>query len=97
MLPLAKFKFKTAKKKEKLFRYNEQIKKITGTGIEILSNKEISIDGCKGISEYNDEYIKIKISEGYIVLFGSQFSIPVFDGPLITVSGKISSIEFFVR
>lgn len=97
---MAKFKFKTAKKKEKLFRYKdtlEQVKKISGVRIEILSNREMSIDGCKGIVEYNDEYIKIRISEGFVVILGSSFKIPVFDGPLITISGKISSIEFSVR
>ena len=97
---MAKFKFKTAKKKGKLFRYKdtlEQVKKISGARIEILSNREMSIDGCKGIVEYNDEYIKIRISEGFVVLLGSGFKIPVFDGLLITISGKISNIEFSLR
>lgn len=97
---MAKFKFKTGKKKKVILGYKqavEEIKKISGARIEMISNKEVSIDGCKGIVEYNDEYVKLRISDGVLVLIGSSLSIPVFDGPFITISGKISNIEFCVR
>ena len=99
---MAKFKFKTnsEKKKLKIFSYNkafEDEKRLKGTRIEMLSNKELSLDGCKGIIEYNDVYVRIKISDGELTVLGTSLDIPVFDGPVITVTGKISSVEFGVR
>lgn len=98
---LAKFKFKSKKEKNKikLFRCAdvlENTKKLSGSRTEILSNKELSLDGCKQIIEYNDVYVRIKISEGYLTVCGTSLNIPVFDGPQITVTGKIESIEFSV-
>lgn len=99
---MGKFRFTTAKKKKslKLFCYNEaieQTKKISGAKIETLSNREITIDGCRGIMEYSDTYLRLKIVGGYLIISGNKFDIPVYDGPVITVTGFIKSIEFFVR
>lgn len=99
---MAKFRFKINgdRKKLHIFRYdriNTGAGSISGPRIEIISNKELSIDGCKGIIEYNDFYVRIKINKGEITVFGESLDIPVFDGPAITVCGKIKSIEFGVR
>lgn len=99
---MAKFKFKSKKgaKKTNFFSCRDildKAKKITGSKIEILANKEITVDGCRGILEYSDTYIKIRIPDGVIILTGGSFDIPVFDGPVITVCGTISTVEFCVR
>ena len=99
---LAKFRFKTngEKNKLKIFRYekaSESRKKLLTPQIEMLSNKELNLDGCKGIIEYNDVYIRIKVSGGEITVTGDALNIPVFEGAAITVSGKIKSVEFNVR
>ena len=98
---MAKFKFKSKKEKKKIRLFKcadllENTKKLSGSRIEILSNRELSLDGCKQIIEYNDVYVRIKISEGYITICGKSLYIPVFEGPQITVSGKIETIEFSV-
>ena len=61
-----------------------------------MSNKELYLDGCRQICEYNDVYVRVKIQEGYMTVCGEWLSIPVFDGPQITISGKINSVEFSV-
>lgn len=99
---LAKFRFTSDKKRKalRIFRYNDavdSVKKISGAKIEMFSNREISVDGCKGIAEYSDVYTKIKITGGIMIITGKNLDIPIFDGPLITVTGKIETIEFCVR
>ena len=99
---MAKFKFTSAKKDKaiKIFgcaKTVESAKKFSGAKIEMLSNREVSVDGCRGIGEYNDIYIKLKIIGGMLTITGKSLFIPVFDRPLITVTGEISSIEFSVR
>ncbi len=99
---MAKFRFKTnsENKKLKIFRCANVIegsKRISGARIEMLSNKELSLDGCRGILEYNDVYVRLKIIDGEITVVGTSLDIPVYDGPQITVTGCIKSIEFSVR
>ena len=99
---MAKFKFTTDKKRKSLniFRYNDavdSVKKISGAKIEMFSNREITVDGCRGIAEYSDVCAKIRITGGSMIISGKNLDIPIFDGPLITVTGTIETIEFCVR
>ena len=99
---MAKFKFTSAKRNKgiKLIgcaKTIESARKFSGAKIEMLSNREISVDGCRGILEYNDEYIKIKIIGGILIINGKTLKIPIFERPLITVTGEIGGIEFCVR
>lgn len=65
-----------------------------GAHTEIFGNSKISIDGCMGVYEYRDTYLRIKLQKGAMILCGSGFDIVFFENRLITVKGKISSIEF---
>ncbi len=67
---------------------------INGPHSEVFGNKKITIDGCFGVIDYNDTYIKLKLIKGCIILCGEGFNIAFFENKLITVTGKISSIEF---
>lgn len=67
---------------------------IAGPHIEIFGNSNIIIDGCLGVFEYRDEYLKLKLQKGALILCGSGFNIVVFEEKQITVKGKISSVEF---
>jgi sporulation protein YqfC len=54
------------------------------------------IEGCKGVIEYNDNYLKLRLSEGAIVLVGDNFDIVSFEEKTICIKGKINSLEFAV-
>ena len=99
---MAKFRFTGDKNKKRirLFGYEETLdnaQKFSGSKIEMLSNREISVDGCRGIAEYNDAYVKLKIIGGSLIINGKSLTIPVFSRPIITVTGRIDSVEFCVR
>lgn len=94
-----KLKIEKSNKKEKwkLFGCADAVvdrDMLGGSHVEIFGNSEIVIDGCKGVFEYNDTYLKIKLSKGALILCGSCFDITSFENSLITVKGKISSLEF---
>ena len=96
---MAMFRF-TSNKDNKLrllkcARPDENVRSMGKTHIEIFSNKEIDLEGCKGIDEFKNDYVKIKTAEGYITVFGEALDIPVFDGSFITVTGKIDSVDFY--
>lgn len=94
-----KLKIEKSKRKTKwnILKSNEEIidkSLVSGSHIEILGNSKISIDGCLGVYEYRDTYLKLKLNKGVIILCGTDFDITYFENHLITVKGKISSLEF---
>lgn len=67
---------------------------LKGAHTEIFGNSRINVDGVLGVAEYKDTYIKLRLSKGTLILCGSGFDIIFFENKLITVKGKISSVEF---
>ena len=47
-----------------------------------------------GVYEYNDTYLKLRLSKGALVLCGERFDIVTYEEKTITVKGKINSLEF---
>ena len=69
---------------------------LSGSHTEIFGNNRINIEGCLSVLEYRDTYIKLRLSKGTLILCGSGFDIVFYENKLITVKGKISSVEFCV-
>lgn len=96
-----KLKIEKGNKKEKfrLFRgFGGEFEKalLNGSRIELFSNTQIIVEGCLGVIEYNDNYLKLRLSQGALVLMGDNFDIVSFEEKTIFVKGKISSLEFAV-
>ena len=92
-----RFRFKSGKQKEKLLGGKEDTVKpehIRGPQITLFSNKEMTVDGCTGVLEYCDTYLRLRTGKGSLTLFGKNFDITVFDDRQLTVRGVFSSIEF---
>ena len=69
---------------------------IKGPHIELFSNNQAVVDGCLGVYEYNDCYLKLKLIKGALILAGNNFDIVTFEGKIMTIKGKIDSLEFCV-
>lgn len=67
-----------------------------GVKVEVFSNKEAIIEGCKGIMEYNDDYIKINIGRGSIVFTGDELFAYSYFGETLVIKGRINNIEYCV-
>lgn len=93
-----KIKIESNKKREKLNLFSgEKIfdtSALSGAHTEIFSNSRIVVEGCLGVYEYNDCYLKLKLTKGALIVSGSNFDISVFENSTITVNGKIDSLEF---
>ena len=64
--------------------------------IEITGNSVLTLEGCHGVLEYTDTYMKLKLQKGVLIICGSDFDITLFENKLISVKGNISSVEFCV-
>lgn len=62
--------------------------------VELLSNKEATIEGCKGIMDYERNYIKLNIGSGTVAFFGKDLYAYSYSGDTVILRGKISSLEF---
>ena len=96
-----KFKFKSQKPKEKwkIFDCSEIAGKpgqLKEPRLELNGNREITVEGCGGVLEYSDSYLKIKLPKGSLTVCGTAFDIVSFAGETITVRGRMSSLEFCV-
>ena len=96
-----KLKIEKVKKKNSwnLLSYKDSIldkDMLTSPHIQIFGNSKINIEGCYGVVEYTDTYLKLKLQKGWLILCGSDFDIIFFEERLMTAKGKISSVEFCV-
>lgn len=62
--------------------------------IEARGNREVSIDGCKGILEYEQDRIKINTGKLLITFIGDSIEISVYSDIETVITGNIFSIEF---
>lgn len=62
--------------------------------IEMTGNREIIIDGCKGVVEYTENNIRLSLGECVMSLSGDSLLIQSFDNDVVIISGQISDIDF---
>ena len=62
--------------------------------IEMTGNREIIIDGCKGVVEYTENNIRISLGDNVVSLSGDDLVIQSFDNSVIIINGQISDIDF---
>ena len=75
----------------------ERIKKIEQlrqAHIELDGNREMILDGCKGILEYGDEKIKICTDSCVVSISGDNLLIKSFNDSQIFIVGNIISLDF---
>lgn len=94
-----KLKIPISKKREKLnlFTFEDVENDIDyniKSHIEIFSDKEITVECCQGILDYNNDYIKLRLSKGNVILFGKGLYISCFECNVIRIKGKLLSLEF---
>lgn len=62
--------------------------------IEMKSNKEAIIEGCKSISQYDENVISINMDKMIISFFGRNMEIKCMNSDSMVIRGTISSVEF---
>lgn len=85
-----------ARKKDKNRLKNKYVSEffIDEPKIEMLGNREMIIDGCKGVVEYDETIIKLSLGEYVLSLSGDNLLINSFDNSVAIISGQICEISF---
>lgn len=66
-------------------------------GMHMESNKELLIENCRRIEEYNEIYMRLVAGNLCIQIWGSGLKAYDFKTKGLVVRGKISQIEFIER
>ncbi len=67
---------------------------IQGTFIELNGNRELSVDGCRGILDYDMNLIKINCGKMVLKITGRNMTIRCMSQESVLVDGFILSVEF---
>ncbi len=62
--------------------------------INFTSNRKVIIDGCKGVIDYNENFVCLNLGKKMISLIGKDLKILDFTDSEITIVGDISQAEF---
>ena len=65
-----------------------------GAHIELCSNREVNIDGCGGILEYDEGLVRVNASGQDICIYGRGLHISCLCTDQCTVKGYITRLAF---
>ena len=62
--------------------------------IELISNKQATVQGAKGIIEYTEELIRINLSDQEACFYGNNLSIGCLSQDSLEITGNIERLEY---
>lgn len=74
-----------------------ELSAVAGAGLarmELTGNREISVDGCRGILEYDESTVRLNLGNMIIKITGTGLTIPSMAAEQTTVTGSIACVEF---
>ncbi len=63
---------------------------------EFSSNKEVIIEGSKGVIEYTDELIRINTAVGMVCFSGRNLNLKCITSSELIINGFILNVEFVI-
>ena len=67
---------------------------VNASQIELISNREATVDGCMGILEYSGEIIRINTGTTVVKFSGRDLNIRSMSEKNVWITGYILSVEF---
>ncbi len=93
-LPLIKRGHNERAKKESIISKNPVSNMLNSVYIEMKGNREVVVEGCKSIEEYDENMIKIKVKKMSVIFFGRGLEIKCMNYDSLVIEGFITSVEF---
>ena len=60
----------------------------------MMGNSELTVEGCKGILEYDSSIIRVSVGSAAVAVKGRGLSIKCLSLDCVVISGVISAIEY---
>lgn len=84
--------FKPRKEKIKLF--GGELEAVGGPSIQLSGNREASVEGCRGVIDYYETQIKLRLPGGTVTFKGANLGIYSLTDTAALIRGQIDSVEF---
>lgn len=94
---MGKLKSDHKQRKEKINLLTPITAAVSGPKIELCSNKEAAIDGCKGVIDYRDDLIKFRVTGGTVTINGERLELLELTDNSALIKGEFQSVEFLMR
>lgn len=94
---MGKLKSDHKQRKEKINLLTPVASAVAGPKIELCSNKEAAIDGCKGVIDYRDDLIKFRVTGGTVTINGEKLELLELTDSSALIKGNFQSVEFLMR
>lgn len=65
-----------------------------GVSTEVIGNRNVTVDGCDGILEYNDDVISVKAGRLKIKIQGVNLKLTILTDTEAVICGLIKNIDF---
>ena len=91
-----KLKPDTESKKQKVSFFGN-LPELSGPIIKICGNREVAVDGCRGVVDYYDKLIKLRIQGGSVTFSGAGLQIVSFNESQALIKGSLQNVEFNIR
>ena len=69
---------------------------VTECKLELRFNREITIEGCKGVIDYSTDRISLNVEKGIVIIEGSNLQLHSFDDSCATIKGVFTNVGFEV-
>ncbi len=67
------------------------------TAISLEGQSYVEIDGCEGLTVYEEGEICMRVKEGILRITGKTLSLKIYYGKRIAICGCIETVEFLNR
>ncbi len=84
-------------KKQRRIKFFESLPEISGAVLQIIGNREVLVDGCRGVVDYFDDRITLKTVDGTVTFFGTSLSVDEYYDGKLKIKGRLQNIEFSSR
>ena len=64
------------------------------TQIQLISNREALVDGCKGVIEYNEDFIRLNLGNMTVRFCGRGLQLRSMSEESVIIDGFIQSLEY---
>lgn len=64
--------------------------------MEINGNREVTLEGCRGVMEYDSDVVRVRTAKGNVRFTGRGLVIKCLDADSLVVEGFITGIEFLI-
>lgn len=74
--------------------FREPLEPVLEPQIQLSGNRTIYIEGCRGILEFDDCYLKISLGKKTLTVVGAELTVEGYEGHNVTICGRIQGLEF---